>query len=92
MRNRTGEKSLKEILYLITENGELHYLKELVKNEQVKQIIKNVSNRNKCKSNSVIQYLNDCVVRYYQHDESEYVEERFLNLIKKYLGRKAREI
>ena len=82
---------LQQILYEIKVTGDLNYLKDLVRDNEVKSIINNVCKRNKCKSDIVRELLKEYTVRYYRMN-SEFVEERYLNSIKKYLGRKARQI
>jgi uncharacterized protein (UPF0216 family) len=64
-------------------------LKLLIKDEQVKEVIKAIGKRSKCKRKVLEEMLQEWTMRSYRFDmESEYVEERYLNLIRKYLGRK----
>ena len=82
---------LQQILYQIKVNGDWNYLRNLMRDEQVKSVVSSVCKRNKCKSDVARELLKDYTVRYYRMDE-EFVEERYLNSIKKYLGRKVRNL
>jgi hypothetical protein len=83
---------LSEILYHLNVEGDVNYLNDLVKNQLVKEVIIAASKRHKCKQDVLQSWLCDYTIRYYKWDDSEYCEERYLNLIRKYLGRKARSV
>jgi CHAT domain-containing protein len=86
--------SLDELLYLIKEQGEIPYSQQLLKNEQVKEVIKRTTSRIKSENKEDLYQkahviIQDIVIREYRYD-SEYTEERFLNIIKKSLGKRLR--
>jgi hypothetical protein len=81
---------LSSLLERIKVDGDLQHLKQLVKDNKVQHVIENVCKRNHCKRNVIEDLLKDYTIRYYKYDD-EYTEERFINSIKKYLGRKGRE-
>jgi hypothetical protein len=59
----------------------------LIQDEQVKEVIKAIGKRSKCKRKVLEEMLQEWTMRSYRFDEV-YTEERYINLIKKYLGRK----
>ena len=79
---------LYEILYEIY-NGNFDLLSDLINNPDVHKIILNAHKRHKCKV-KILENLVKDYMREYEYHASEYVVERFLNDIKKYLGRKVR--
>jgi hypothetical protein len=83
---------LSEILYHLNVEGDVNYLKDLVKNQLVKDVITAASKRHKCKQGVLRSWLCDYTIRYYKWDDGEYCEERYVQAIRKFLGRKARSI
>jgi hypothetical protein len=82
---------LQEILYHLNVEGDMNFLKDLVRNQSVQNVIIAASKRHKCKQDVLKSWLCDWVIRYYKFDDGEYCEERFLEMARKYLGRKARK-
>lgn len=87
--------TLKELLYKIKIEGDISYLHELLKNEQVKGIITSIVKKYKYNSkdvkNIVESFIQDFTLKYYEYMD-DYTEERYINFIRKYLGRKVREV
>jgi hypothetical protein len=81
---------LKDILYEITQ-GDTTYLKNLVKHPLIHEVVVAASKRHKCKQDMLKSWVCDYTLRYYKFDQSEYCEERFINQMTKFLGRKARQ-
>lgn len=79
-----------KVLYEIKVNGDLGFLKDLMRDEQVKSVISGVCKRHKCKVDEVKELLRDYTLKNYRFDE-DFTEERYLNGLRKYLGRKIRE-
>jgi hypothetical protein len=82
---------LSQILYEIKVNGDLNFLRDLMRDEQIKNTISGVCKRHKCKANIVRELLKDYTVRCYRYDEN-FIEERYLNNARKYLGRRVRQL
>lgn len=82
---------LTEILYHIKINGDWNYLRDLMKDEQVKTLIVGVCKRHRCKADVARELLKDYTVRCYRYDE-EFTEERYINNARKYLGRRVRQL
>jgi hypothetical protein len=88
----SSQLDLRQILYEIKMNGEINYFRDLFRNEEIREIVNHVSRRNKCDKSILFNMLRGYVLNEYEYDKSEYCGERFLNEIKKVLGRKGREI
>jgi hypothetical protein len=54
---------LSQILYEIKVNGDLNFLRDLMRDEQIKNTISGVCKRHKCKANIVRELLKDYTVR-----------------------------
>jgi hypothetical protein len=83
---------LQEILYQIKVMSDVNYLKDLYKDEFVRDIITHVNKHSKCKRSLLIDLLEQYVLEFYVYEESEYISERFLNDIRKYLGRRGQQM
>jgi hypothetical protein len=83
---------LSEILWKIKCNGEVSALKLLIKDEQVREVIKAIGKRSKCKRKVLEEMLQEWTMRNYRWDydacDEWILEERYLNLIRKHLGRR----
>lgn len=82
---------LHEILYEIKVNGDLNFLRDLMRDEQIKNAISGVCKRHKCKADVARELLRDYTVRCYRYDDN-FTEERYLNNVRKYLGRRVRQL
>jgi hypothetical protein len=82
---------LQEVLYEIKVNGETLYLKDLINNLEVHDVILNAHRRHKCKNKILEDLVRDYTLQYYQYSE-DFTIERYLNGLKKFLGRKARMV
>jgi hypothetical protein len=89
--NTSSQLSLRDILYEIKINGDINFIKDLCKNEEVRDVITKVSQRSRCDKSILINILKEYVLNEYMFDTSDYCEDRFVNNIKKYLGRRVRE-
>lgn len=87
--------NLKEILKLIKIENKTEYLQDLIKNNKIKSIIGgivrkynyNLTDIKQITENLVMEYT----IRYYEYTE-DYTEEKYINFIRKYLGRKVKSM
>lgn len=82
---------LSQILYEIKVNGNLNCLRDLMRDEQIKNVLSGVCKRHKCKADVARELLVDYTVRCYRYDE-KFTEERYLNNVRKFLGRRVRQL
>jgi hypothetical protein len=83
---------LQKVLWEIKVNGDVNFLKDIFHDEQVKEIIAHTSRRSKCKRSVLADMLEEYVFSEYVFDTSDYCTERFLNSVRKVLGRKGRSV
>ena len=82
---------LSQILYEIKVNGDFNFLRDLMRDDQIKNVISGVCKRHKCKSDVTRDLLIDYTVRCYRYDKT-LTEVRYLNNARKYLGRRVRQL
>lgn len=80
---------LQEILYHLECEGDIFYLKELIDNKLVKEVILKSCQRHKCKKKLAEDLVRDYTLRYYRY-EDDFTEERYIHEITKYIGRRVR--
>jgi len=84
---------LEGLLYEIKINDNPYYLNQLLKNPKVNQVILGLCKRYRCRRLIVEDLLKCYIKNEYVYDEnSEFIGERFVNLVQKYLGRRVYEI
>jgi hypothetical protein len=85
-----SKMKLDEILYHIGVEKDLSYLNELIFNNEVHSVVVSSSKRHKCNVGLLNDYVKEYVIKFYEYSESDYLKERFINSLTKFLGRKAR--
>lgn len=81
--------SLQELLEKTKKDKNPYYTEQILQNRKVNNIILNTCRRFKVKRFQVKLWIIEYTLKYYKLDESEWCEERYLNAIKKWTGRKA---
>jgi hypothetical protein len=85
------ELQLQEILYHLNTEGDINYLKNLVRNELIQEVVNNASKRHKCKKKILEDLVCDYTLWYFKFEGNvDLIEVRYLESIKKYLGRTVR--
>lgn len=82
--------SLQELLEKTKKEKNPFYTKEILRSKKVSTVINYVCRKFKVKRLQVELWIIEYTLKYYKLDDL-YIEERFLNGIRKYTGRKAAE-
>jgi hypothetical protein len=80
---------LEEILYHVGKEKDLSYLGALVSNNEIHSLVIQSSKRHKCNITTLNDYVKYYVINYYEYS-GDFVVDRFINSLQKYLGRMAR--